>query len=330
VLEFITLEESVSAIERRTNVARRKIGLIGGGQIGGILALLVAQKELGDAVIVDIPDKEGFVKGKALDLMESTPLLGCDANLSGTSNWGDLKGADVNIITAGLPRRPGMSREDLLDTNIKIITAVAEQIKKHAPDSFNIILTNPLDAMVYSFFKLTGFPKERVVGMAGVLDTSRFRSFVAMELGVSVEDISATVLGGHGPTMVPLPRLATVGGIPLTELMAKEKIDAIVERTQKAGTEIVKLLGNGSAYFSPAASGIAMAESYIKDKKRVFPCAALCEGEYGINGYFIGVPVMIGANGIEKILEIKLSDEEKGMLANSLEAVKKAVAETKL
>jgi malate dehydrogenase len=330
VLEFIALEESVSAIERRTNVARRKIGLIGGGQIGGILALLVAQKELGDAVIVDIPDKEGFVKGKALDLMESTPLLGCDANLSGTSNWGDLKGADVNIITAGLPRRPGMSREDLLDTNIKIITAVAEQIKKHAPDSFNIILTNPLDAMVYSFFKLTGFPKERVVGMAGVLDTSRFRSFVAMELGVSVEDISATVLGGHGPTMVPLPRLATVGGIPLTELMAKEKIDAIVERTQKAGTEIVKLLGNGSAYFSPAASGIAMAESYIKDKKRVFPCAALCEGEYGINGYFIGVPVMIGANGIEKILEIKLSDEEKGMLANSLEAVKKAVAETKL
>jgi malate dehydrogenase len=324
------LEEESSAIERRSIVARKKIGLIGGGQIGGILALLVAQKELGDAVIVDIPDKEGFVKGKALDIMESTPILGCDANISGTSKWEDLKGADVNIITAGLPRKPGMSREDLLDTNIKIITAVAQQIKKHAPDSFNIILTNPLDAMVYSFFKLTGFPKQRVVGMAGVLDTSRFRSFVAMELGVSVEDVSATVMGGHGPTMVPLPRLATVGGIPLTELLPREKIDAIVERTQKAGTEIVKLLANGSAYFSPAASGIAMAEAYIKDKKRIFPCAALCEGEYGISGYFIGVPVMIGAGGVEKIVELKLSDEEKGMLANSLEAVKKAVAETKL
>jgi len=311
-------------------MARRRIGLVGGGQIGGILALLAAQRELGDIIIVDIPDKESFVKGKALDITESTPILGCDANLTGTSNWEEIKDTDVNIITAGLPRRPGMSREDLLDTNVKIITSVAEQIKKYSPKSFNIILTNPLDAMVYAFYKITGFPKQMVVGMAGVLDTSRFRSFVAMELGVSVEDVAATVLGGHGPTMVPLPRLATVGGIPLTELLPKDKIDAIVERTQKAGTEIVKLLANGSAYFSPAASAIAMAEAYLKDKKRVFPCAALCEGEYGIDGYFIGVPVIIGAGGVEKVLEVKLTDEEKAMLNNSLEAVKKAVADTKL
>jgi malate dehydrogenase len=311
-------------------MARKKIGLVGGGQIGGILALLAAQKELGDVVIVDIPDKENFVKGKALDITESTPVLGCDAKISGTSNWDDLKGSDVNIITAGLPRKPGMSREDLLDTNVKIISVVAEQIKRVAPKSFNIIVTNPLDAMVYSFYKITGFAKNMVVGMAGVLDTSRFQSFVAMELGVSVEDIASTVLGGHGPTMVPLPRLATVGGIPLTELLPKDKIDAIVERTQKAGTEIVKLLANGSAFFSPAASSIAMAESYLRDKKRVFPCAALCQGEYGIDGYFIGVPVVIGAGGVEKVIELKLTDEEKTMLANSLEAVKKAVAETKL
>jgi malate dehydrogenase len=311
-------------------MARKKICLIGGGQIGGILALLAAQKEMGDVVIVDIPDMESVVQGKALDLTESTPILGCDASLTGTADWSKVKGSDVNIITAGLPRKPGMSREDLLDTNIKIITNVAENVKKYAPDSFNIVVTNPLDAMVYSFYKLTGFPKNRVVGMAGVLDTSRFRSFVSMELGVSVEDIAGTVLGGHGPTMVPLPRLVTVGGIPLTELMPQDKIDAIVDRTRKAGTEIVGLLKTGSAYFSPAASSIAMAESYLKDKKRIFPCAALCEGEYGIKGFFIGVPVMVGANGVEKIFEIKLTDEEKAALANSLEAVKKAVAETKL
>ncbi len=249
---------------------------------------------------------------------------------SGTANWEDIKGADVNIISAGLPPKPGMTREDLLATNVKIIKTVAEQIKKYAPDSFNIVLTNPLDAMVYAFYKVTGFTKQKVVGMAGVLDTSRFRSFVAMELGISVEDISGTVLGGHGPTMVPLPRLATVGGIPLTELLPKDKIDAIIGRTQKAGTEIVKLLENGSAFFSPAASSIAMAESYLKDKKRVFPCAALCEGEYGIDGYYIGVPVIIGSGGVEKVLELKITDEEKGMLANSLEAVKKAVADTNL
>jgi malate dehydrogenase len=330
MIESPFLEERFGPSTGGLDVARKKISLIGGGQIGGILALLAAQRELGDVQVVDIPDKESFVQGKALDIWEATPILGCDAGLSGTSDWADLKGTDVNIITAGVPRKPGMSREDLLGTNIKIITNVAENVKKYAPDSFNVILTNPLDAMVYSFFKVTGFPKERVVGMAGLLDTARFRSFVALELGVSVEDVTATVLGGHGPTMVPLPRLATVGGIPLPELLPKEKIDAIVERTQKAGTEIVKLLANGSAYFSPAASGLAMAEAYLKDKKRVLAGAALCEGEYGIDGYFIGVPVLIGAGGVEKIIELKLTDEEKGMLANSLEAVKKAVADTGL
>jgi len=311
-------------------MARKKIALIGGGQIGGILALLVAQKELGDATIVDIPDKEGVAKGKTLDIFEATPLMGVDSNLSGTSSYEDVKGADVVIVTAGVPRKPGMSREDLLDVNLKIMTNVAENVKKYCPSAFCIILTNPLDAMVYSFKKITGFPKSRVVGMAGVLDTGRFKSFVAMELGVSAEDISAAVLGGHGPTMVPLVRLATVGGIPLTELMPKDKIDAIVERTRGAGTEIVKLLGNGSAFFSPAVSAIEMAEAYLKDKKRVLTCAAMLEGEYDINGYYIGVPVIIGAGGVEKVIEVKLTDEEKTMLSNSLEAVKKATAETKL
>lgn len=311
-------------------MARKKIALIGGGQIGGILAMLVAQKELGDAVVFDIPEKEGMAKGKTLDLMESSPLLKVDSNLSGTSDYNDIKGADVVIVTAGLPRKPGMSREDLLDVNLKIMSNVATNVKEQCPDAFCIIVTNPLDAMVYSFKKVTGFSKNKVVGMAGVLDTGRFKSFVAMELGVSVVDVSATVLGGHGPTMVPLPRTCTVGGIPLAELLSQDKIDAIVDRTREAGTEIVKLLGNGSAFFSPAVSAIEMAESYLKDKKRILPAAALLEGEYGINGYYIGVPVLIGANGVEKVFEIKLNDDEKAALMNSLEAVKTAVAETKL
>jgi malate dehydrogenase len=311
-------------------MARKKIALIGGGQIGGILALLVAQKELGDAVVVEIPEREGVAKGKTLDIFEATPLLGVDAKLSGTGNFEEIKGSDVVIVTAGVPRKPGMSREDLLDVNIKTMTNVAQNVKKYCPKAFCIIVTNPLDAMVYSFKKITGFPKNQVVGMAGVLDTGRYRSFIAMELGVSVQDIAGTVLGGHGPTMVPLPRLTTVGGIPLTELLPKEKIDAIATRTREAGTEVVKLLGNGSAFFSPAISAIEMAESYLKDKKRVLACAAYLEGEYGINGYYIGAPVIIGAGGVEKVLEIKLHDDEKAMLMNSLEAVKKAVAETKL
>lgn len=311
-------------------MARKKIALIGGGQIGGILALLVAQKELGDAVVVEIPEREGMAKGKALDILEGTPLMGTDVKLSGTSNFEDIKDSDVVIVTAGVPRKPGMSREDLLDVNIKTMTVVAQNVKKYCPKAFCIILTNPLDAMVYSFKKITGFPKNQVVGMAGVLDTGRYRAFIAMELGVSTEDVAGTVLGGHGPTMVPIPRLTTVGGIPLTELLPKEKIDAIIIRTREAGTEIVKLLGNGSAFFSPAIAAIEMAESYLKDKKRILACAAYLEGEYGINGYYIGVPVVIGAGGVEKVLEVKLTEEEHKMLMNSLEAVKKAVEETKL
>lgn len=311
-------------------MARKKIALIGGGQIGGILALLVAQRELGDAVVVEIPEREGAAKGKTLDIFEATPLISKDVKLSGTADFAEIKGADVVIVTAGVPRKPGMSREDLLDVNIKTMTAVAQNVKEYCPKAFCIIVTNPLDAMVYSFKKITGFPKHQVVGMAGVLDTGRFQSFVAMELNVSVQDVAATVLGGHGPTMVPIPRLCTVGGIPLTELLPKEKIDAIVTRTREAGTEIVKLLGNGSAFFSPAIAALDMAESYLKDKKRILACAAYLEGEYGIKGYYIGVPVIIGAGGVEKVLELKLTEEEKVMLANSLDAVKKAVEETKL
>ncbi|MFH0766335.1 MAG: malate dehydrogenase [Calditrichota bacterium] len=306
-------------------MARPKIALIGGGQIGQILALLVAQKELGDAVMLDIPEREGMCKGKMLDIAESQAVGGYDSKLTGTADYADIAGSDVVIVTAGLPRKPGMTRDDLLDVNVKIITTVANEVKTRCPKAFCIIVTNPLDSMVYAFRKLTGFSKNMVCGMAGVLDTSRFCSFVAMEMNVSVEDITAVVLGGHGPTMVPLPRLCTVGGIPLGELLSPEKIKAIVDRTAEAGTEIVKLLGNGSAFFSPAASAIEMAESYLKDKKRVLPAAVLLEGEYGINGYYLGVPVVIGAGGVEKVLEVKLTPEEQSKLMNSLEAVKGAV-----
>jgi malate dehydrogenase len=309
---------------------RKKIALIGGGQIGQILAMLAAQKELGDIVIFDIPELENPVKGKALDLMEMAPHGNYDSNLSGTSDFKDIADADVVIVTAGLPRKPGMTRDDLLKTNIDIITKVAKGVKENAPNAFSIIVTNPLDAMVYVFQKVTGFPKNQVCGMAGALDTGRWRSFIAMELGVSVEDVAGTVLGGHGPTMVPLPRLTTVGGVPLTELMDAEKIEAVAARTRAAGTEIVKLLGNGSAFFSPAYSAISMAESYLKDKKRVIPCAAKCEGEFGVEGLFLGVPCVIGAGGVEKIFQVKLTDDEKALLAKTVEAVKKTTAECNL
>lgn len=306
---------------------RKKIALIGGGQIGQILAMLAAQKEMGDIVILDIPDYVNPVKGKALDLMEMAPHGNYDANITGTSDYADIAGADVCIITAGKPREAGMTREDLLNTNIKIINDVANGIKAHAPDAFCIVLTNPLDAMVYCFHKVTGFPKNQVLGMAGTLDTARYRAFLAMELGVSVADIAGTVLGGHGPTMVPLPRLTTIGGVPLTEFASQEVIDKVVDRTRKAGTEIVQLFGKGSAFFSPAWSAIVIAESYMKDKRRVLPGAALCEGEYGINGLFIGVPCLISAKGVEKILEIKLTEEENAMLQTTLDAVQKTVDE---
>jgi malate dehydrogenase len=309
---------------------RKKIAVIGGGQIGQILAMLVAQKELGDVVILDIPEYVNPVKGKALDLMEMAPHGNYDANITGSMDYQDIEGAEVVIVTAGKPREAGMTREDLLNVNLKIITAVAEGVKKHAPKAFCIILTNPLDAMVYAFYKLTGFPKHQVVGMAGTLDTARWRSFIAMELNLSVADVAGTVLGGHGPDMVPLPRLTTVGGVPLAEIATKEQIDKLVTRTREAGTEIVKLFGKGSAFFSPAWSALAIAESYLKNKRRILPCAALCQGEFGVNNLFIGVPCLISAKGLEKILEIKLADDEKAMLVKTIASVQKTTEETKL
>ena len=309
---------------------RKKLALIGGGQIGQELAMLAAMKEMGDIVIVEIPALENPIKGKALDLMEMAPHGNYDANIIGTSNYKDIEGADVVIVTAGKPREAGMTREDLLSVNIKIITEVANGVKQYAPKAFCIIVTNPLDAMVYVFHKVTGFPKQQVVGMAGTLDTARWRAFIAMELGVSVVDVAGTVLGGHGPDMVPLPRLTTVGGVPLTEIATKEQIDKLATRTREAGTEIVKLFGKGSAFFSPAWSAIVMAESYLKDKRRVLACAALCQGEYGVQNLFIGVPALISAKGVEKIFEIKLTEEEKAMLAKTVTGVSKTVAECKV
>ena len=311
-------------------MSRPKIGLIGGGQIGGNLALLAAQKELGDILIFDIPNAEGMVKGKALDLMQLRPHDGYDSNITGTSNWDDLKNVDVFIITAGIPRKPGMNREDLLEINLGIMKDVANNIKKQAPNSFVIVISNPLDAMVYAFHKVSEFNKNQVVGMAGALDSGRFRTFIAMETGYSVQDITCMVLGGHGDTMVPITRLGTIGGVPLQSIISQKRLDEIVERTRFAGGEIVKLFGNGSAFYAPAQSAIEMAESYLKDKKRVIPCASLCEGEFGIDGFFIGVPTVIGSGGVEKILEFDLHDDEKASLNETLDAVKKTVAETGL
>ena len=311
-------------------MGRTKITLVGGGQIGGNLAQLAAQKELGDVVIFDIPQAEGMVKGKALDLMQLRPHDGHDANIMGTSDWNDVKDSDVFIITAGIPRKPGMDREDLLEINLGIMKDVANNIKEQSPNAFVIVISNPLDAMVYAFHKVSEFPKNQVVGMAGALDSARFRAFIAMETGYSVQDVTCMVLGGHGDTMVPISRLATVGGVPVTDLINADRLKEIEDRTRVAGGEIVKLFGNGSAFYAPAQSAIEMAESYIRDKKRVIPCASLCEGEFGIDGYFIGVPTVIGCNGVEKILEFSLNDNEKTELNKTLEAVKKTVAETEL
>ena len=311
-------------------MSRAKISLIGGGQIGGNLALLAAQKELGNIKIFDIPNAEGMVKGKALDIMQLRPHDGFDANITGTSDWNDLKDSDVFIVTAGIPRKPGMNREDLLDINLGIMKDVASNIKKVAPNSFVIIVSNPLDAMVYAFYKTSGFKKNMVVGMAGALDSARFRTFIAMEVGCSVQDVTCMVLGGHGDTMVPITRLGTIGGVPIETLVPPDRLEEIVNRTRFAGGEIVKLFGNGSAFYAPAQSAIEMAESFLRDKKRVIPCASLCEGEFGIEGYFIGVPSLIGKGGVEKILEFELSDNEKSALNSTLDAVKQTVKETKL
>ncbi len=301
-------------------MARPKIALIGSGQIGGTLALLAAQRELGDVVLFDVV--EGMPQGKALDIMESRPVDGYDVDLVGTNDYRDIRGADVVIVTAGFPRKPGMSRDDLLNKNIEIMRTVATNVKEHASKAFVIVISNPLDAMVFAMKRITGFPRERVVGMAGVLDSARFRCFVAMELGLSVEDVTAFVLGGHGDEMVPLPRYCTVAGIPLPDLMTQEQIDRIVKRTRFAGGEIVELLKTGSAFYSPAAAAIAMAESYLKDKKRVLACAAYLEGEYGVDGLYVGVPVVIGKGGVERVIEIELAADERTLFDASVDHVR--------
>ncbi len=304
---------------------RNKIALVGAGQIGGTLALLAGMKELGDIAIVDIA--EGVPQGKSLDIAEASPVEGFDAAMKGSNSYDVIKDADVVIVTAGIPRKPGMSRDDLIGINTGVIKTVGENIKKYAPKSFVIVITNPLDVMVEAMQRVTGFPANMVVGMAGVLDSARFRYFLAEEFKVSVEDVGAFVLGGHGDTMVPLIRYSTVGGIPLPDLVkmgwsTQAKIDSIVQRTRDGGAEIVNLLKTGSAFYAPASSAIAMAESFLKDKKRVLPCAAKLNGEYGVKGLYIGVPVVIGAGGVEKIIEIKLNAEEQKMFDHSVEAVR--------
>jgi malate dehydrogenase len=309
-------------------MARNKIALIGAGQIGGTLALLAGLKELGDVVLFDIAD--GVPQGKALDLAEAAPVEGFDAKLSGASSYEAIAGSDVIIVTAGVPRKPGMSRDDLLGINLKVMEAVGAGIKQYAPDAFVICITNPLDAMVWALQKACGLPVNKVVGMAGVLDSARFRYFLADEFNVSVQDVTAFVLGGHGDDMVPSVRYSTVAGIPLPDLVkmgwtTQERIDAIVKRTRGGGGEIVNLLKTGSAFYAPASSAIAMAESYLKDQRRVLPCAAYLDGEYGVKGMYVGVPVILGANGVEKIVEISLDADETKMFATSVASVKSLV-----
>ncbi|MCJ2138862.1 malate dehydrogenase [Methylobacterium sp. E-066] len=305
-------------------MARNKIALIGAGQIGGTLALLAGLKDLGDVVLFDIVD--GVPQGKALDIAEAAPVEGFDATYAGASDYSAIKGADVVIVTAGVPRKPGMSRDDLIGINLKVMQAVGEGIKSYAPDAFVICITNPLDAMVWALQKFSGLPTNKIVGMAGVLDSARFRHFLADEFKVSVEDVTAFVLGGHGDDMVPLTRYSTVAGVPLTDLVklgwtTQEKLDAMVDRTRKGGGEIVNLLKTGSAFYAPAASAIAMAESYLRDKKRVLPCAAYLDGQYGVKGMFIGVPIVIGAGGVERVLEVTFDPAEKAMFEKSVASV---------
>lgn len=301
---------------------RKKISIIGAGFTGATTAFILAQKELGDIVLVDIPQLENPTKGKALDMLESSPVLGFDANIIGTSDYADTADSDIVVITAGIARKPGMSRDDLVTTNQGIMKAGTKEVVKYSPNCFIIVLTNPVDAMTYTVFKESGFPKNRVIGQSGVLDTARFRTFVAQELNLSVKDITGFVLGGHGDDMVPLVRYSYAGGIPLETLISKERLDAIVERTRKGGGEIVNLLGNGSAYYAPAASLAEMVEAIVKDQRRVLPAIAYLEGEYGYEGIYLGVPTILGGNGIEKVIELELTEEEKAALAKSVESVK--------
>lgn len=305
---------------------RKKISVIGSGFTGATTALYLAQKELGDIVLVDMPQQENATKGKALDMQETAPIQGFDAWINGTSDYQDIEGSDIVVITAGIARKPGMSREDLVSTNANVMKAVTKEIVTHAPESIIIVLTNPVDAMTYTVFQASGFPKERVIGQSGVLDTARFRAFVAMELNVSVKDISGFVLGGHGDDMVPLLRYSYAGGIPLEKLMTPERLSAIVERTRKGGGEIVQLLGNGSAYYAPAAAIVEMVEAILKDQRRILPAIAYLEGEYGYEDLYLGVPTVLGGNGIEQILELELSPAEKQALDQSVSTVRSVLS----
>jgi len=309
-------------------MGRKKISIIGAGFVGATAAHWAAEKELGDIVLVDII--EGLPQGKALDLFEASPIEGFDSKVIGTNGYEETKDSDVVIITSGVPRKPGMSREDLLEINKKIVESVVSEVVSRSPQAILIVVTNPLDTMTYLAYKRSGFPRERVMGMAGVLDTARFRAFIAMELGVSVEDIQALLLGGHGDEMVPLPRYTTVSGIPLSQLLPKETIDRLVDRTRKGGGEIVNLLKTGSAFYAPSAGVIQMAEAILKDKKRILPCCAYLNGEYGLRDICFGVPVKLGAKGIESIIEVELTEEEKLLVAKSAESVRKSIAELKL
>ncbi|UZD45671.1 malate dehydrogenase [Peribacillus frigoritolerans] len=301
---------------------RKKITVVGAGFTGATAAFLAAQKELGDIVLVDIPQAENPTKGKALDMAEAGPVLGFDANIIGTSDYAETAGSDVVIITAGIARKPGMSRDDLVQTNQKVMKSVTKEVVKYSPNTTIIVLTNPVDAMTYTVYKESGFPKERVIGQSGVLDTARFRTFVAQELNLSVKDVTGFVLGGHGDDMVPLVRYSYAGGIPLEKLIPQDRLEAIVARTRTGGGEIVNLLGNGSAYYAPAASLVEMAEAILKDQRRVLPSIAYLEGEYGFEGIYLGVPTVLGANGIEQIIELDLTEGEKAALSKSVESVK--------
>lgn len=307
-------------------IQRKKITVVGAGFTGATTALMLAQKELGDVVLLDIPQLENPTKGKALDMLEAGPVQGYDANITGTSSYDDAAGSDIVIITAGVARKPGMSRDDLVNTNAGIVRSVCENVARVAPESIVIILSNPVDAMTYVAYNTLGFPKNRVIGQSGVLDTARFCTFVSQELNVSVEDVRGFVLGGHGDDMVPLVRYSSAGGIPLTVLLPQERIDAIVQRTRVGGGEIVNLLGNGSAYYAPAASLVQMTEAIVKDKKRILPSIALLEGEYGYDNLFMGVPTLLGADGIEKIYELELTDDEKAALDKSANSVRNVIA----
>lgn len=307
-------------------MARAKVSIIGAGNVGATCAHWCASMELGDIVLLDIPATEDMPKGKALDLMEASPIMGFDSNIVGTTDYADTKDSDVVVVTAGIARKPGMSRDDLLATNAKIVASVAEEIKKTSPNAVVIVVSNPLDAMVQQFLKVSGFPKERVLGQAGVLDTARYRTFIAMELGVSVEDVSALLMGGHGDTMVPMPSCTSVGGIPVRRLMDDKRLEEIVDRARKGGAEIVGLLKTGSAYYAPAAATAQMVEAVVKDKRRLIPCAAFCESEYSVGGYYVGVPVVLGAGGVQRIIELELDADEQAAFDNSVNAVKELVA----